>query len=211
MKTRDLIRTAMVIAPSLAGVIVVMAKAPTEIQSLNSNPQTLSDGLILIGSFLVSIAVKYIQTSYSNVKATAQEAKKVADDTPTKWEFKRLQDDFAEMEEKHKKNIDNLTEQIDMLVANYKSVAVERDRMRDNLAGEIQSHRATKQELQEERRLTADLFRKVETLEARMKELEQWKDRAEDVTKLADKIVRGIDGLVNKALPLPPATELKAT
>jgi len=211
MKTRDLIRTAMVIAPSLAGVIVVMAKAPTEVQSLNSNPQTLSDGLILIGSFLVSIAVKYIQTSYSNVKATAQEAKKVADDTPTKWEFKRLQDDFAEMEEKHKKNIDNLTEQIDMLVANYKSVAVERDRMRDNLAVEIQSHRATKQESQEERRLTADLFRKVETLEARMKELEQWKERAEDVTKLADKIVRGIDGLVNKALPTPPATELKAT
>jgi len=98
-----------------------------------------------------------------------------------------------------------------MTCANYKSVAVERDRMRDNLAVEIQSHRATKQESQEERRLTADLFRKVETLEARMKELEQWKERAEDVTKLADKIVRGIDGLVNKALPTPPATELKAT
>lgn len=211
MKTRDLIRTAMVIAPSLAGVIVVMAKSPTEIQSLNSNPQTLSDGLILIGSFLVSIAVKYIQTSYSNVKATAQEAKKVADDTPTKWEFKRLQDDFAEMQTKHRNDVEQLTSQVEMLVLNYRSVSIERDRAREGLEAEVKAHGETKKELANEIEVVAGLYRTVEKLEARINELERRVEKSEGINELANKIISGIDGLFTKALPTPPATELKAT
>lgn len=207
MKLRTFIRSIIVVIPAICGVLVVMAKAPLEYQQNSASSQTLSDGLILIGSFLVSVAVKYIQTSYSNVKATAQEAKKVADDTPSKSEFKTLQEHIDTLEGKHREDVERLTSQVEMLVLNYRSVSIERDRAREGLEAEIKAHSETKKELANEIEVVAGLYRTVEKLEERINELERRIEKSEGINELANKIIAGIDGLLMKALlPTNPQT-----
>lgn len=86
-----------------------------------------------------------------------------------------------------------------MLSATYRSATVERDKAREDVRAEVESHKQTAQQLKDEQALNVELSRTIDKMEAKIIELEHRIERAEGINELADRILKGMDSLMKKA------------
>lgn len=195
-KTRviKILERAFIFTPILSSTFVVAASNAT--QQTSQQPQTTNEWLVIVGGLVTFFLEMQRRRSAENTKRI----KETAESTPDLNEFNKLKRHIDDIEDRHKSDIDSLTVQIDMLVSNYKSATVERDRARDGLETEVKLHKETKRQLEEEKVTTTNLFITVEKLETRINELERRIEKSESINELAHKIISGIDGLISKTV-----------
>jgi len=152
--------------------------------------QSSNEWLVIVGG-LVTLLLEYQRRRMAeNSKAI----KVTQETTPELSAFEALQRQVSKLENSNF----SLSNQVEMLGLNYRSVTIERDRARDEYREESEDHKETRKLLEDERQTNAALSRTIDRMELRISELERRIEKAESVKELATMITDGIKELIKK-------------